>query len=245
MTVPREPRRVSCERRRGCTRCRTRRRPSEHGLPSARRELEVDPPHLHVIPHGAFTCLRARARRCRPSSRRARRAPVRSVLRPDAPQKGIDVLLEAWRGIQDAELWIVGCRRWTSARCACRAAGVRFVSRFVGDHEVAGVSAAPTSSSCPTARSTSPACCHRARLRAAAAAERRRGFPRSPPGRGRGPARRSRRPSRRAGGAVADPSAPRAARRLAAAAAGAGGPYSWDAIAAQWHLALYERLAGA
>ena len=46
------------------------------------------------------------------------------------PYKGIDVLLEAWRGIEGAQLWIVGRPRYDIA--ALRAAsppGVRWVTR--------------------------------------------------------------------------------------------------------------------
>jgi len=56
------------------------------------------------------------------------------------PYKGLDVLLEAFRELEGAELWIVG-RPWMSAEplrdAARRARGtVRFVERFVSDPEV-------------------------------------------------------------------------------------------------------------
>ena len=53
------------------------------------------------------------------------------------PYKGIDVLLEAWRGIEGAELWVVGMPRMDIARSKrWRRPGVRFVPRFVGDDEL-------------------------------------------------------------------------------------------------------------
>ncbi len=53
------------------------------------------------------------------------------------PYKGIDLLLEAWRGIEDAELWIAGAPRMDiSALRAGAPPGVRFVPRFIGDDEL-------------------------------------------------------------------------------------------------------------
>jgi len=53
------------------------------------------------------------------------------------PYKGIDLLLEAWQGIDHAELWIAGMPRMDiSALQASAPAGVRFVPRFIGDHEL-------------------------------------------------------------------------------------------------------------
>ncbi len=53
------------------------------------------------------------------------------------PYKGIDLLLEAWRGIDDAELWIAGMPRMDiSALQATAPPGVRFVPRFIGDDEL-------------------------------------------------------------------------------------------------------------
>ena len=53
------------------------------------------------------------------------------------PYKGIDVLLEAWRGIDDAELWIAGMPRMDISSLRARAPpNVRFVPRFVTDAEL-------------------------------------------------------------------------------------------------------------
>jgi glycosyltransferase involved in cell wall biosynthesis len=51
--------------------------------------------------------------------------------------KGLDVLLRAWRGIQDAELWVVGMARMdTSSLRAAAPANVRFDQRFIGEDEL-------------------------------------------------------------------------------------------------------------
>jgi glycosyltransferase involved in cell wall biosynthesis len=53
------------------------------------------------------------------------------------PYKGIDVLLEAWRGIEDAELWIAGMPRMDISSLVAQApANVRFVPRFITDDEL-------------------------------------------------------------------------------------------------------------
>ena len=59
------------------------------------------------------------------------------------PYKGIDVLLEAWRGvdgqapIEDAELWIAGMPKTDiSALRASAPSGVRFDPRFINDREL-------------------------------------------------------------------------------------------------------------
>jgi glycosyltransferase involved in cell wall biosynthesis len=53
------------------------------------------------------------------------------------PYKGVEVLLQAWRGITGAELWIVGRPRMDlTALRAAAPPGVRFVPRFVPDDEL-------------------------------------------------------------------------------------------------------------
>jgi glycosyltransferase involved in cell wall biosynthesis len=52
-------------------------------------------------------------------------------------EKGLDVLLDAWRGIDDAELWVVGSPRMDIEPLRASAPpGVRFVPRFVPDPEI-------------------------------------------------------------------------------------------------------------
>src|SRR5439155_1500115 len=53
------------------------------------------------------------------------------------PYKGLDVLLDAWKGIGGAELWVVGMPRMPLGSLRSRAApGVRFVPRYVADAEL-------------------------------------------------------------------------------------------------------------
>ncbi|MGA2925361.1 MAG: glycosyltransferase [Solirubrobacteraceae bacterium] len=115
---------------------------SEYG----RRQLEalgVDPAHVHVIHHGAFDHLAAppapaAADNSRLPPELARvSAPVVLFFGLLRPYKGIEVLLRAWRGVDDAELWIVGRPRMPIAPLKALAGpGVRFVSRFVSDAEL-------------------------------------------------------------------------------------------------------------
>jgi glycosyltransferase involved in cell wall biosynthesis len=110
---------------------------SEHGRERLSSELGVDSDRVHVIPHGVFAHL------ADIPSRPGGRAPFETG-RPVVlcfglmrPYKGIDVLLEAWRGIDDAELWIVGMPRMNITPLRALAPpNVRFVSRFVTDDEL-------------------------------------------------------------------------------------------------------------
>jgi glycosyltransferase involved in cell wall biosynthesis len=52
------------------------------------------------------------------------------------PYKGLDLLMEAWRGITDAELWVVGMPRGVEIAQLDAPAGVRFLPRFVSDGEM-------------------------------------------------------------------------------------------------------------
>ncbi|HEX7290495.1 MAG TPA: glycosyltransferase family 4 protein, partial [Conexibacter sp.] len=114
---------------------------SEHGAGRLREELGIDPARVHVIPHGAFTHLAAMppadAAAPLPPELAATDAPVVLCFGLMRPYKGIDVLLEAWAGIADAELWIVGLPKMDIAPLRAAAPpNVRFVPRFVVDREV-------------------------------------------------------------------------------------------------------------
>jgi len=125
---------------------------SEHGAARLRDELGIDPARVQVIPHGAFTHLAAMPPADAAPVAGEPAAPVAAPLPPELaavdkpvvlcfglmrPYKGIDVLLEAWRGIDDAELWVVGLPKMdiTPLRAAAPA-NVRFVPRFIGDREL-------------------------------------------------------------------------------------------------------------
>jgi glycosyltransferase involved in cell wall biosynthesis len=111
---------------------------SRHGERRLVEDVGVDPGKVELIPHGAFRHLAA--------------VPPAPLPLPDPgvpvvlffgllrPYKGLDVLLEAWRGVDGAELWVVGNARMdTTALKASAPANVRFLERFVSDAEAAAL----------------------------------------------------------------------------------------------------------
>jgi glycosyltransferase involved in cell wall biosynthesis len=102
----------------------------------------VEAERVHVIPHGAFDYLTRQPDEAPlPEDLAAVDAPVILCFGLIRPYKGIDVLLEAFRSIEGAELWIVGRPLGVSLdslrELADRAPGtVRFVPRFVSDQEL-------------------------------------------------------------------------------------------------------------
>lgn len=121
---------------------------SERGRRRLVEQLGVAPERVHVIAHGVLGpgLVGEDARGGQnppvrlPAELPATPGPV--VLMPGLlrPYKGLDVLLAAWRGIEDAELWIVGMARMDIAALRDGApAGVRFLSRFVDEGELAGL----------------------------------------------------------------------------------------------------------
>ncbi len=112
---------------------------SEHGRARLTRELGLDGDRVHVIPHGVFAHL---ADVPSPSTAGGQapfqtEKPVVLCFGLMRPYKGIDVLLEAWRGIVDAELWIAGMPRMDiSSLRASAPENVRFVPRFITDSEL-------------------------------------------------------------------------------------------------------------
>jgi glycosyltransferase involved in cell wall biosynthesis len=112
---------------------------SEHGRRRLTDELGVDPAKVHVIPHGAFGHLASPAVAGEAPAPPEDGRPVVLCFGLMRPYKGIDLLLEAWRGVEGAELWIVGMPRMEIERLVSAAPGnVRFVARFVSDAELAG-----------------------------------------------------------------------------------------------------------
>ncbi len=146
---------------------------SEHGRSRLIEELGVDGERVHVIPHGVFTHLapavsegppRAasdgmeaeagiyekgdapRARGGAPgfeSAQAKTKRPVVLMFGLMRPYKGIDVLLDAWRGadgekpIEDAELLIAGMPRMDISELRAAApANVSFDPHFVTDEEL-------------------------------------------------------------------------------------------------------------
>jgi glycosyltransferase involved in cell wall biosynthesis len=111
---------------------------SEYRRARLTRELDLPPALLHRIPHGAFEHLAALPPQPLPAGLTATAAPVVLYFGLLRPYKGLDVLLEAWRGVDDAELWIVGRPRFDIAALRAGApANVRWLPRFVSDGELA------------------------------------------------------------------------------------------------------------
>ncbi len=145
---------------------------SEHGRARLVDELGADGERIHVIPHGVFTHLAAavseeartasgtigtevgiskkgdapRARGGPPffeSAQTELKRPVILMFGLMRPYKGIDVLLDAWRGaddeapIEDAELLIAGMPRMDISKLRAAApANVSFDPHFVTDEEL-------------------------------------------------------------------------------------------------------------
>ena len=108
---------------------------SRHGRSRLVDDLGVDPARVEVIPHGAFTHLTELPPAPLPRELQETDRPVVLLFGLIRPYKGLDVLLEAWRGIDDAELWVVG-RPFGVDLPASPPPGVRFVPRFVADVEI-------------------------------------------------------------------------------------------------------------
>ncbi|HKE78160.1 MAG TPA: glycosyltransferase family 4 protein [Solirubrobacteraceae bacterium] len=110
---------------------------TEHGRARLVDELGLDPARVHVIAHGV---LRPGGDAPLPPELPAYDGAVVLCFGLLRPYKGIDVLLEAWRGIERAELWIVGAPRMdVEPLHAAAPPGVRFVQRFVSEGEAAAL----------------------------------------------------------------------------------------------------------
>jgi glycosyltransferase involved in cell wall biosynthesis len=124
---------------------------SEHGRRRLTDELGVAHERVHMIPHGVFEHLAADVEAdgagvaggvadgaaSGSSAPFATDRPVVLCFGLMRSYKGIDLLLEAWRGIDGAELWIAGAPRMDITALRANAPpGVRFVPRFIGDDEL-------------------------------------------------------------------------------------------------------------
>ena len=117
---------------------------SEHGARRLREEVGLDPERVRVIPHGAFDYLTSLPEeKPLPAELQGAEGPVILFFGLLRPYKGVDTLLEAFRRIAGAELWIVGNPRMDVEplrRLAAQAPGrVRFLARFVEDAEVPAI----------------------------------------------------------------------------------------------------------
>jgi glycosyltransferase involved in cell wall biosynthesis len=112
---------------------------SEYGARQLVNGLVLDPSKVHVIHHGAFEHLTRQPdeRPLPPELASVIDTPVVLFFGLLRPYKGLDVLLEAWRDISGAELWIVGMPRMPLEPLKAKAPpGVRFVPRYISDPEV-------------------------------------------------------------------------------------------------------------
>ncbi len=114
---------------------------SQHGARRLREEVGIDPGRVRVIEHGAFDYLtRLPEEAPLPAELAEVEGPVVLFFGLLRPYKGIDVLLEAFRSVHGAELWIVGNPRMPVEplrRLAEQVPGtVRFVPRFITDPEI-------------------------------------------------------------------------------------------------------------
>jgi glycosyltransferase involved in cell wall biosynthesis len=94
---------------------------------------------VHVIHHAAFEHLIGLEGEL-PPELPPDRSPVVLFFGLFRPYKGIDTLLEAWRDVSDAELWVVGMPKIPLEPLRASApANVRFVPRFINDSEQAAL----------------------------------------------------------------------------------------------------------
>ncbi len=107
---------------------------SQYGRGQLVGRFGVDPARVHVIRHGAFSHLASLPPAALPTELAAFDGPVVLFFGLLRPYKGLETLLEAWRGVTGAELWIVGRPRMALPPGGN---GVRFVPRFVSDAELA------------------------------------------------------------------------------------------------------------
>jgi glycosyltransferase involved in cell wall biosynthesis len=117
---------------------------SEHSAVRLREEVGLDPERVRVVPHGAFDYLtRLLEEKPLPAELEGAEGPVVLFFGLLRPYKGLDTLLEAFRRVEGAELWIVGNPRMEVEplyRLAAEAPGrVRFVTRFVEDAEIPAI----------------------------------------------------------------------------------------------------------
>jgi glycosyltransferase involved in cell wall biosynthesis len=220
---------------------------SEHGAARLRDEVGLDPSRVRVIPHGAFDYLtRLPDEKPLPAELEDAEGPVILFFGLLRPYKGLDLLLEAFRQVEGAELWIVGNPRMDlgPVRAAAESAPgrVRFVTRFIEDAEIPAIFRRADLVVLPYRDAEHSGVLYtglafgKTMVLSAVG-----GFPEVA---ATGAARLV--PAGDAAAlasALSELIADQAARDRLAAAAGAAatGPYSWDAVAAQT-LALYEEL---
>jgi glycosyltransferase involved in cell wall biosynthesis len=110
---------------------------SQYGRGQLVSRLNLPQDKVHVIHHGAFEHVAAGPRSPLPSLLGQIDKPVVLFFGLVRPYKGVKTLLDAWRGVTGAELWVVGRPMLDLAPLREVATGsVRFVDRYVPEHEV-------------------------------------------------------------------------------------------------------------
>jgi glycosyltransferase involved in cell wall biosynthesis len=114
---------------------------SENGSQRLQAELDLPPERIRVIPMGAFDDYAQMEDPVPlPDELAAVEGPVILFFGLVRPYKGVDVLIEAFREVEGAELWVVGMPRMPLEplrELAAEVPGtVRFVPRFIADAEV-------------------------------------------------------------------------------------------------------------
>lgn len=111
---------------------------TQAGSELLRERTGVPGERVHVIPHGAFSHLAALPAQPLPPELAAVEGPVVLFFGVVRPYKGVETLLEAFRSVPNAELWVVGRPLGVSLDDLRALAGprVRFVPRYVSDLEL-------------------------------------------------------------------------------------------------------------
>jgi glycosyltransferase involved in cell wall biosynthesis len=223
---------------------------SDYGAARLTDSAGVPAERVHVIPHGAFDYLtRIEDPAPLPPELAGGEGTVILAFGLVRPYKGVDLLIDAMRELDGAELWIVGRPLGVDlaalrARAAAARARVRFVPRFVADREIPAIFERADIVALPYRDAEQSGVLYTAlAFGKPIVVSDVGGFPEIA---ARGAARLVSAglvaPLAGAlGDLIADPKA--RARLGASAAEAAAGPYSWERVAAE-HLALYRRLCG-
>ena len=116
---------------------------TKHGRRRLEERLGVDAGKVRVIPHGAFEHLTRQPEALPlPDELAQAQGPVVLSFGMVRPYKGVDVLLEAFRDVPDAELWVVGRPLEDSIMAPLHEQArtlpgtVRFVTRYITEAEI-------------------------------------------------------------------------------------------------------------
>ena len=110
---------------------------SQYGRGQLVSRLNLTEDKVHVIHHGALEHVAAGPPAPLPPPLDTVNEPVVLCFGLIRPYKGVGTLLNAWRGVTGAELWVVGRPMIDMAPLRAAATGsVRFVDRYVPEYEV-------------------------------------------------------------------------------------------------------------